>query len=785
MDTQDTAYIGRPVQRREDHRLLTGQGRFVADIVLPGMLHAVFVRSPLAHAAIRAVDVSAAAAAPGVVLAMNGAELAGIVPPVSESQIAAPGKWAMAVDHAFRNPKQPLLSHDRARHVGEALAVIVAGTRHQAEDAAELVRLDLEELPAVLDARAALEPGSPVLHEAIGSNEVGRFTIGKGDADAALSAAPRRLRRQYRHHRYAGVPMETRGVLAEWDRRTSGMTIWSATQVVHWVRREAALLLGLPEAQVRCVAPDVGGGFGTKGTVYPEELLTAFLAHRLGRPVRWIEGRQEHMLAATHSRDQWHDLQVGFDGTGRILALRDDYIVDCGAWNPIGSAVAYNTAAHLCGMYKIANYTASGRIAVTNKVANAPYRGAGRPEAVFAMERTIDLIARELGIEPADVRRRNMIQAAEMPYSVGLPYRDGEPIVYDSGDYPAALEHALAALGGVDAFRARQAAARAEGRYLGLGLGCYTEGTGVGPFESAFVRIDPSGKIYVSAGAAAQGQGMETVFAQVAADLWQVTPEDVVVSLGDTASIAIGFGTMASRSTVTVTGAMHGASMRLRQKVFAIAGNMLECAVADLELRDGGVGIVGVPGAHLSLARIARAAMPGWENVRPPGVDAGLEETFYWQPPTVTWTYGVHAAIVEVDPGTGRVRIDDYAVAHDCGVVVNPMLVEGQVTGGTAQGIGGALLESMTYDAAGQLLTASFMDYAMPVAADIPPVRQVHMHTRSPLNPIGVKGVGEGGAVGPPAAIANAVCDALAAFGVEVNATPVNPEALVRALRRA
>src|SRR5271169_4010160 len=491
------------------------------------------------------------------------------------------------------------------------------------------------------------------------------------------------------------------------------------------------------------------------------------------------------MISATHSRDQLHDVEVGFDDDGRITALRDDYLVDCGAWNPIGPAVAYNTAVHLTGPYKIENFAASGRIVTTNKVPNAPYRGAGRPEAAFAMERTIDVVARTMGLEPAEVRRRNMIRADEMPYRVGIPYRDGEPIVYDSGDYPGALQKALDAVGGVAAFRRRQSEARREGRNLGLGIGCYIEGTGVGPFESAFIRIDPSGKVYVSCGAAPQGQGMETIFSQVVADIWKVAPADVVLTFADTAAIAIGFGTMASRSTVTASTAMHVASGRLRDKVFSIAAHLLECAPADLELRRGGVGVVGVPGAQVSLAQVAQAAGPGWEITRPPEVEAGLEETCYWQPETVTWSYAVHAAIVEVDRETGRVGIDDYAVAHDCGVVVNPMLVEGQVMGGTAQGLGGILFEAIVYDANGQLLSGSLMDYALPTAGDIPRMTIVHQHSPSPLNPLGVKGVGEGGAVAPPAAIANAVCDALARFGVEINATPIRPEQLARAIQVA
>ncbi len=778
-------YVGRSLRRREDRRLLTGEGQFVADLVLPRMLHAVFVRSPLAHARIRAVDLSRASAAPGVALALNGADLLQMLPPVPEGQLSLPSKWTTFVQHKFLNPRQPLLAHDKVRHVGEAVAIIVAESRDQAEDAAELVTLDLEELPPVVDPEAALRPGAPIIHERFDTNLIGAFSVGKGDIDRAFAGAPHRLRRRFYHHRYAAVPLECRGVVSAYDPRTDSVTIWSSTQVVHWLRREAAATLGLPEAQLRVIALDVGGGFGGKGHAYPEDLLVPFLARKLGRPVRWIEERREHFMAATHSRDQLHDVEIGFDDNGRILAMRDDYIVDCGAWNPIGSGVAYNTAVHLTGPYKIEHLAASGRIVATNKVPNAPYRGAGRPEAAFAMERSIDLVARTLGLEPAEVRRRNMIRADEMPYSAGMLYRDGEPIVYDSGDYPGALDKALDAVGGVEAFRRHQAEARRAGRYVGLGIGCYIEGTGVGPFEGAVVRIDPSGKIHASSGACPQGQGMETIFAQIVADAWKVTPEDVVISLADTAVIPMGFGTMASRSTVTVSAAIHHASERLREKAFAIAANLLECAPNDLELRDGGVGIVGVPGgvpgATVSLARLAQAARPGWDHGRPPGIAAGLEETYYWEPPTVTWSYAVHVAIVEVDRETGRVGIEKYVIAHDCGVVVNPMLVEGQIMGGTAQGLGGILCEAIAYDADGQLLSGTLMDYALPTASDIPAMQVIHQHIPSPLNPLGVKGVGEGGAVAPPAAIANAVCDALVPFGLELNATPLRPAEIVGA----
>jgi aerobic carbon-monoxide dehydrogenase large subunit len=778
-------YIGRSTLRREDRRLLTGRGQFIADLELPRVLHAAFIRSPLAHARIRAVDLSAAAAAPGVALALSGPELVKLLPPLPDTQLALPSKWSSHVQHEFHNPQQPGLAHDKVRHVGEAIAVIVAESRYAAEDAAALVNLDLEELPAVVSVEAALRDGAPVIHEHLRTNLFGAFSIAKGNAEMALAGAPHRLQRQFYHHRYAAMPIECRGVAALHDPRTDTITIWSATQVVHWVRREVAAILGLPEARVRCLALDVGGGFGVKGHVYPEDLVIPFLARRLGRPVRWIEDRHEHLMSAAHSRDQLHDVEVGFDDDGRIHALRDHFIVDCGAWNPIGGGVPYNTAAHLTGPYKIDHLAVSARTAATNKVPNTAYRGAGRPEAVFVMERIIDLVAGNLGLESSEVRRRNMVRAEEMPYRSGILYRDGEPIVYDSGDYPAGLQQALEAVGGVAAFRQRQREMRRRGRYLGLGIGCYVEGTGVGPFEGATVRIDPSGKVYVSSGASSQGQGMETIFAQIVADAWCVTPEDVVISLADTAAIPAGSGTFASRTTVTLSAAIHHASERLREKAFEIAANVLECAPADLELRDGGVGVVGVPGAALSLGRLAHAARPGWDHGRPQGIAAGLEETYYWEPPTVTWSYAAHAVIVEVDPDTGRIVIDKYAIAHDCGVVVNPLLVEGQIAGGTVQGIGGALLEEMTYDTEGQLLSGSLADYLVPTASDVPDMRMIHQHKPSPLNPLGVKGVGEGGAVAPPAAIANAICDALSPFGVEFNTTPIKPEHIVRAIRAA
>ena len=761
-------YVGRPVPRREDERLLLGRGAFVADMHLPRMLHVAFARSDLPHARIASIDLDAARSAEGVAFAASGSDLC--LPPIDGMQVTTPQGWRDRVETDIVIPDQPLLPADKVRYVGEAYALIVAEDRYLAEDALELIDAALEPLPAAPDPEAALRDGAPLVHEDLGRNVAARLRAGKG---GEASAPPRRLRRRFVHHRYAAMPLECRGVVAEHDPRTDTLTVWSSTQVVHWVRREVAAALGMPEERVRCIAPDVGGGFGGKGHVYPEDVLIPCLARRLGRPVKWVEDRHEHLLNAAHSRDNVYDVEIGFDDDGRILSVRTDFTVDSGAYTPVGAGIAGNSIAHMLGPYDIPNYEAECRVVLTNRAPNAPYRGAGRPEVVFAMERAVDLAARELGIEPAELRLRNMIPPERMPYEVGLAYRDGVPIVYDSGDYPGALRRALDELGGLERFRERQEKALAEGHYLGIGVGCYVEGTGVGPFEGATVKIDPSGKIAVAAGACPQGQGHETVFAQVAADIWRVPIEDVFVSLADTSQVTMGYGTIASRSTVTASGAILGASDKVKEKALAVAANLLETAESDLEFRDGGVGVRGVPDLHASYREIARAARPGWDHKRPDGVEAGLEAACYYEPPTVTWAYAANAAIVEVDPETGRIEIERYVEVHDAGVLVNPGIADGQVKGGLAQGIGGGLLEEISYGEDGQLLTGSLADYLLPTASDVPPITVVHKETPSPLNPLGVKGLGEGGAIAPPAVIANAVCDALRPFGAELNATPL------------
>jgi carbon-monoxide dehydrogenase large subunit len=781
-------FVGRSVLRREDRRLLIGRGQFIGDIVLPHMLHAAMVRSQIAHGRIKSIDKSQALNSPGVEFVLTGEDLRAMLPANSDMpalhSIPMINKWVQQTQHKVNDIREPVLTTGKVMHVGQVIAVVIASSRYEAEDAADLIRVEYEPIPAVVDIEAALAPDSPIVHEEHPTNLAAEFSISKGNVEAAMSKAPHRLKRRFYSHRYGAVPMECRGMVASYDERTESLTAWATSQTVHALQREIAQMLRLPEAKVRVIAPDVGGGFGPKGHAYPEDMLIPFLARKLGRPIQWLEDRREHFVSTCHARDQVHDVEVGFDDEGRILALRDDFRRDMGAFHRINVGIPYNSAVHLLGPYKVENVAITHKSIVTNKVPNAPYRGAGRPEAALAMERTLDVIAQTLGIDPIEVRRRNMIGAEEMPYRLGFHYRDGVPIVYDSGDYPALFEQAVNAIGGLDVFRKRQKLARAEGRYLGLGMGSYVEGTGVGPFEGATVRLDSSGKICVIGGACAQGQGMETIYSQVAADFWGVDPKDVLVTLGDSGAIHFGFGTNSSRSTVTLGGAVHMASVRLRQKVFELSAHLLECSPADLELRDGSVGVVGVPGARVPLTTVARHGRPGWNHARPSGMEGGLEETVYFEPATVTWTAAVHAAVVEIDIKIGQVRIDKYVIAHDCGVVINPMLIEGQIIGGAAQGLGGVLLEEFNYDAEGQLLTGSLMDYLLPTAMDIPEIELLHMCSPSPLNPLGVKGVGEGGAIGPPAAIASAVSDALAEYGLECNSTPIKPEEIVMAIRR-
>jgi len=747
---------------------------YVSDIRLPNMLHAALLRSMHAHARIRAVDVKEALRLDGVVGVWTGREIEGRISPFPESFEIHPARWLEGVKPVLQGPRPTALAQEKVHYVGEPVAIIVAEDRPKAEDAIDAIVVEYEGLPVVVDPEESLQPRATLVHEGSNNNVVFSFRIEKGNVDGALGAAPYTLRERFRHHRYCAAPLEGRGVVAWVEPKTNILTVWSSTQMPHLVRRQIAAQLSLPEETVRVIAPDIGGGFGPKVFVYPEEILVPFLALQLGCPVKWIEDRTEHFISTAHGRDQLHDVECAFDEEGHILAFRDRFLLDNGAYNPMGLTDAYNTAAHLQGPYKVPALSISGTCVSTNKVPNAPYRGAGRPEAVFVMERCIDSIAARLRLDPAEVRRRNFVQPDEMPYHAGILYRDGEPIRYDSGNYPETLTRALEAAG-YDELRRRQQGLRQRGRYLGVGIGCYVEGTGVGSFEGARVRIDTSGQLIIATGATGHGQGHETVFAQIAADLWGVTPDKVSLVEGDTASIPFGCGTFGSRSTVNVGSAIYGASARLKEKVVRLAAHILEANPDDLELGDGKVFIRGLPQRALSFSELARAAVPGWASKLPAGLEPGLEATFYFVPPTVTWANAAHVAVIEVEIDTGIIKLLDYVVSHDAGKLINPLLVDGQIHGGVAQGIGAALYEEIAYDQNGQLLSGSFVNYLLPGAMEVPNIKTVHLESPSPLNPLGVKGLGEGGAIAPPAAIANALADALLPFTVRVNEIPLSP----------
>ena len=795
-DQGATRHMGRSIPMREAEPLLRGRGSYVGDLRLPGMLHAAVLRSPHAHATIRKIDTSGALAMPGVVRVLAGEDVRSAIEPFPSSFESHPRPWLEAIKPVLKGPRARVLALGKVRYVGEPVAMVVAEDRYRAEDALDAIAVDYEELPPVVDPEAALEPDAVRIHEDAGDNVVFHFSIAKGDVERALEEAPHRIEERLHHRRHGGIPMEGRGVVAMAEVKPRRLTVWSSTQVPHSVRRQIAAQLGLAEETIRVVAPHVGGGFGPKVLVYPEEVLVPYLALELGRPVQWIEDRREHFISTAHARDQIHYVELGFDDGGRILGLKDRFLLDNGAYNPMGLTDAYNTSAHLQGPYRIPSLAVTGTCVATNKVPNAPYRGAGRPEAVFVMERCIDRIAGELGLDPAEVRFRNFVQPEEIPYDAGVLYRDGEPVRYDNGDFPATLTKALEACRYHDV-RARQKEAAhlreaerdgespRDGRYVGAGIGFYTEGTGVGSFEGARVEVDSSGKLLVSVGASGHGQGHETVFAQLTADLWGVGPEDVTVVGGDTDAIRYGVGTFASRSTVNAGTAIHEATRRLKAKVFELAGHLLEANPDDLTTRDGRVFVEERPDHGVSLAELAGAAVPGWASKLPGDMEPRLEATHYYVPQTVTWAHAAHVAVVEVDTGTGEVKLLDYAVAHDSGPAINPLFVEGQVRGGVAQGIGGALYEEFVYDELGQLLTGTFMDYLLPGCGEVPAIGQVHLETPSPLNPLGLKGIGEGGAIAPPVAVANAVVDALRPFGgIEISETPVTPERVLALMRK-
>src|SRR5579863_5376924 len=792
-----TRYFGAPVQRLEDPRLLRGKGNYVDDIDLPEMLHAAVLRSTHAHARILNVDVSAARELPGVHLVLTGADLGAVLEPSP-----------LLVPHAaLTQPRTQLpLARDEVRYVGEAVAFVVADNRYIAEDALDLIDVEYEPMPVVHSLAVAAEQGGPLVHADVPGNAAAQLAQTVGDPDSVFASAPHVIHETILMDRGAAMPMECRGVLARWDAHESMLTCWISTQGPLPIRNGLAAIFHLPEHKVRVIAPDVGGGFGTKIMMfYPEEILTPLAAIQLGRPVKWIEDRREHFISANQERSQLHEVEYAFDDAGILLAVRDTFLHDTGAYTPYGIIIPIITACTLPGPYRLRHYASEFTVLYTNKVPVSPYRGAGRPHAVFVMERIMDRIARELHLDRCEVRSRNFIQPDEFPWDVGLVYQDGGPTKYDSGDYQAGLDK-LKALLDYDNFPVLQAEARKQGRYLGIGVGCYVEGTGIGPYEGAMVRVESDGRVFAATGVTTQGQAHATTFAQIVADQLGIEPKDVLLTEGDSQAFNWGVGSFASRAATVAGSAMHLAAVKVREKAKALAADVFEAAPEDIELANGRVFVKDAPQRALTLGQLAIKANPlrytYGENARKlaamnlaaarpgPALPAerggpGLEADGFYSPPHGSFASGIHGAIIEVDPVTCNVTFVKYAAVHDCGRVINPVVVEGQVHGGVAQGIGGAFFERLVYNEEGQIINASFMDYLLPTAAEVPPLLVDHVETPSPLNPLGVKGAGEAGVIPVPALFASAIDDALSPFGIRIREMPLHPCRLYELLHEA
>jgi carbon-monoxide dehydrogenase large subunit len=770
-------WFGAAVKRKEDPALLAGKGRFIDDVRLPGTLHAAFVRSAYPHAKIRGVRTEAARRLAGVHLVLAFADLP---EPLRRNAlplfVPSPAITELYMPHA--------LASTEAVYAGEPIAIVVADSRYIAEDAAAAVEVDYEPLPGVSNCAAAMEPGSPRAHLDAKSNVAARVPITVGDADAAFKAAAHVVRERIFIHRGGPFFLECRGLVASYDAAADAYTVYISSQGSHRIKRGLLDILELNDNQMHVITPDVGGGFGPKWAIYPEYPCVAACARIVGRPVKWIEDRRENFLCTHQERDQFWDLELAVDRDARILGLRGRLIHDTGAFVPWGLVLPWIAATTVPGPYVIPSYQLELNAVYTNMISTTPVRGAGRPQGVFVMERMMDRLAQSLGLDPAEVRRRNFITPEQMPYKVGIIFRDGRPVTYDSGDYPAAQAGALAAAG-YDGFPARQAAALMEGRYLGIGISNAVEGTGLGPYEGATVRIATTGKIVLYTGATPQGQSHKTTLAQIAADQLGVSYEDVTVATADTKEIAFGVGTFAARTAVNAGSSAHIAAFEVAKKIKLIAADMMEVSPDDLELRDGFAEVRGVPGMKKSFREISvkSIGMPGFSMAG--GLSPGLENTAYFQPDQSTYSNGTHIAEVEVDIETGAVKILRFTVMHDCGTVINPMVVEGQVVGGVAHGIGNALFERLFHDAGGQPQTVNFADYLLPGSTDMPPIHILHSQTPSPLNPLGMKGAGEGGTIPAIAAIIAAVESALAPFGIKINEAPISPARIAELVRKA
>jgi carbon-monoxide dehydrogenase large subunit len=744
--------IGQSPRRKEDERLLTGRGRFIDDIALPSLLHLALVRSTHARARIVAIDTTAARRLPGVSLF-----LAGDLPELDDPLPAQPA-YALNLYVRLDTPRPELaLARDEVRYVGEPIVAVVAPDAYAAADAAEAVRVEYAPSPAVVDAESAMSAEAPAVHEGA-RNVVGHVSAVIGDVERVFAEAEVVVEDHPAHGRLSSMAMETRGGCARFDPATRTMTVWAPHQSPYAVRSAVAARLGLPADSVRVIVPDTGGGFGPKEGVYPEDVIVPVLAYRLGRPVKWIQTRAEFMVSSHHARQQAHHARLAATREGRILGLDVKMVKDVGAYHSHSVNEPTNTINHLPSQYRVPAFRAEAFSVVTNKVPSAPYRGAGRPEAILVIERLLDRLAAKLGLDPAEVRAKNLVTRDEMPYRTGLVYRDGVAVSYDGGDYPLELRRALELLD-YAGWRARQAGLRAQGRRVGLGIaGSLEAGGSARPGEWATVKVDDRGNVEVLIGVSGSGQGHETVFAQVCAEYLGARFEDIRVRGGDTSLLPHGYGTGASRVAVNTGNAVAHAAKTVRGKACRVAAHLLECAPEDVRVESGQAFVAGSPARAISLGRLARAALRDRGLIEQG--EPGLWATKFYAPPTVTWSSGVHAAVVEVDVETGRVSILRYVIVHDCGRQLHPVIVEGQIVGGFAQGLGVALGEDIVYGEDGQILTSTLMDYLVPRAGDMPPLVVEHMHFPTDNNPLGVRGVGEGATGAPTAVLANAVSDA-------------------------
>jgi carbon-monoxide dehydrogenase large subunit len=768
--------VGQSFKRVEDPRLITGEGRYVDDVQLPRMCYAAILRSPYAHARIRHIDVSKALQTPGVVTVITGKDILGKIGPLPCAAHPVP---------EMKMPTHYALAVNKVYFVGHPVAVVVAEDRYLARDALDLIEVDYEELPPVTDPQKALQPDAPIIHEDLGTNLAFEWKIEGGDVDAAFAQAEVIVRQDFVNQRLIPVPMEPRCVLAEWDAGNRLLTIWTSTQIPHLVRSLVAGMLNLPENHVRVIAPDVGGGFGQKLQVYVEEALMGYLAMTLDRPVKWTETRRENFMASIHGRDQIGVMELALKRDGTILGLRYDVIADMGAYYQLLTpAIPTLTGLMLCGAYKIPAVRMTKKAVFTNKMCTDAYRGAGRPEATFLLERMMDLAAKELGMDPAEIRRKNFIPPDAFPYTT--PHG----ITYDSGNYEAALNRALE-LVEYEKWRKEQQEARKQGRYIGIGISSYVEICGMGPskampaggWESATVRVEPSGKVIVLTGAHPHGQGEETSFTQIVAEELGVAPEDVMVIHGDTEKVQYGIGIFGSRGLAVGGTAVYMAAQRVKEKARKIAAFLLNVSEAEVEARDGTFVKRNDPSKFVTWQQIAQAAYD--PKNYPPDMEPGLVATAFYEPSNFTFPSGTHICVCEVDIETGEVKILRYVAVDDCGKVVNPLLVEGQIIGGIVQAFGQAMMERCVYDENGQLLTGELLDYAIPKAHNAPKIVVDRVETPSPVNPLGAKGVGEAGTIGATPAFINAVCDALEPLGIRHIDMPLTPARVWHAIQKA